>query len=72
MRLADSFPRTVPLNLATDRARGVFDDKQAVVFAPSAAGFDITGDAIKRLDQQMPSMKINFNAAPPAPPKKKK
>jgi len=58
--------------LVKERGANLVIDKQAVVFAPSAAGFDITGDAIKRLDQQMPSMKINFNAAPPAPPKKKK
>ena len=58
--------------LVKERGADLVLDKQAVVFAPSASGFDITGDAIKRLDQQMPSMKINFNAAPPAPPKKKK
>jgi outer membrane protein len=57
--------------LVKERGANLVLDKQAVVFAPSAQGFDITGDAIKRLDQQMPSLKVNFNAAPPAPPKKK-
>jgi|1185.fasta_scaffold388002_1 outer membrane protein len=58
--------------LVKERGANLVLDKQAVVFAPSAGGFDITGDAIKRLDQQMPALKINFNAAPPAPPAKKK
>ena len=58
--------------LVKERCANLVLDKQAVVFAPSAGGFDITGDAIKRLDQQMPALKINFNAAPPAPPAKKK
>ncbi len=57
--------------IVKQRGANLVLDKQAVVFAPSAQGFDITGDAIKRLDQQMPSLKVNFNAAPPAPPKKK-
>src|SRR6185437_7725250 len=54
--------------LVKERGANLVLDKQAVVFAPSASGFDITGDAIKRLDQQMPALKVNFNAAPPAPP----
>jgi outer membrane protein len=58
--------------LVKERGANLVLDKQAVVFAPSAGGFDITGDAIKRLDQQMPALKINFNAAPPTPPAKKK
>jgi outer membrane protein len=58
--------------LVKERGANLVLDKQAVVFAPSAGGFDITGDAIKRLDQQMPALKINFNGAPPAPPAKKK
>jgi len=40
-------------------------DKQAVVFATSS-GFDITGEAINRLNQKLPSFKINLNAPPPA------
>ena len=61
--------------LVKERGANLVLDKQAVVFAPSSGGFDITGDAIKRLDQQMPSLKVNFNAplpqAPgPAPAKK--
>ena len=59
--------------LVKERGANLVLDKQAVVFAPSAGGFDITGDAIKRLDQQMPSLKVNFNAPvaqAPAPAKK--
>lgn len=43
-------------------------DKQAVVFA-TVGGFDITGEAINRLNQQMPSLKVNFNVNPPPAPK---
>src|SRR3984957_1694647 len=39
-------------------------DKQAVVVA-NVAGFDITGDAINQLNQQMPPLKDNFNVTPP-------
>jgi len=39
-----------------------------VVFA-NQTGFDITGDAINRLNQTLPSFKIDLNAKP-APPKK--
>jgi Skp family chaperone for outer membrane proteins len=42
-------------------------DKQAVVFA-NQSGFDITGDAINQLNQQLPSLKVNFNVTPPAAP----
>ena len=44
-------------------------DKQAVVFA-TQSGFDITGDAINQLNQQLPTVKVNFNVTPPAAPKK--
>ena len=44
-------------------------DKQAVVFA-TQGGFDITSDAINRLNQKLPAFKINLNAPKPAPPKK--
>ena len=54
--------------LVKERGANLVLDKQAVVFAPSAGGFDITGDAIKRLDQQMPSLKVNFNAPVPQAP----
>jgi len=40
-----------------------------VVFA-NAAGFDITGEAINRLNQKLPSLKVNLNAQPPAAPAK--
>ena len=42
-------------------------DKQAVVFA-TLSGFDITGDAINQLNQQLPTLKVNFNVTPPAAP----
>lgn len=45
-------------------------DKQAVVFA-TQGGFDITGDAINQLNQQLPTLKVNFNVTPPPAPKKK-
>ena len=54
--------------LVKERGANLVLDKQAVVFAPSSGGFDITGDAIKRLDQQMPSLKVNFNAPVPQAP----
>ena len=44
-------------------------DKQAVVFA-TQSGFDITGDAINQLNQQLPTVKVNFNVTPPPAPKK--
>lgn len=56
--------------LVKERGANLVIDKQAVVFAPQAQGFDITADAIKRLDQQMPSLKVTFNAPAPAPAKK--
>jgi len=46
-----------------ERGANLVLDKQAVVFAPQAGGFDITGDCIKRLDQQMPALKLNFNVS---------
>ena len=52
------------------RGANLVIDKQAVVFAPQAQGFDITGDCIKLLDQQMPSLKVNFNVAVPQAGKK--
>jgi outer membrane protein len=59
--------------LVKERGANLVLDKQAVVFAPSASGFDITGDAIKRLDQQLPGIKVNFSAKAPKPaPARKK
>ncbi|HEY4078601.1 MAG TPA: OmpH family outer membrane protein [Rhizomicrobium sp.] len=55
--------------IVKERGANLVLDKQAVVFA-TAGGFDITGDAINRLNQKMPSFKVNLNAPPPAPPKK--
>jgi outer membrane protein len=55
--------------LVKERGANLVLDKQAVVFANSA-GFDITGDAINRLNQKLPALKVNLNAAPPAAPKK--
>ena len=55
--------------LVKERGANLVLDKQAVVFA-NTAGFDITGDAINRLNQKMPAFKINLNAPPPAAPKK--
>jgi outer membrane protein len=55
--------------LVKERGANLVLDKQAVVFA-NASGFDITGEAINRLNQKMPSFKVNLNA-PPAPAPKK-
>ena len=53
--------------IVKERGANLVLDKQAVVFAPQAGGFDITGDCIKRLDQQMPALKLNFSASAPKP-----
>ncbi len=55
--------------LIKERGANLVLDKQAVVFA-TVNGFDITGDAINRLNQKLPTVKVNFNAPPPAAPKK--
>lgn len=39
-------------------------DKQAVVFA-TANSFDITAEVIERLNQRLPTFKVNLNAPPP-------
>ena len=53
--------------LVKERGANLVLDKQAVVYA-TQNGFDITGDAINQLNQQMPSLKVNFNVTPPAAP----
>ncbi len=55
--------------LVKERGANLVLDKQAVVFA-TVGGFDVTGDAINRLNQKLPAVKVNFNAPPPAAPKK--
>ena len=55
--------------LVKERGANLVLDKQAVVFA-NASGFDITGEAINRLNQKLPALKVNLNAQPPAAPKK--
>jgi outer membrane protein len=55
--------------LVKERGANMVLDKQAVVFANSA-GFDITGEAINRLNQKLPALKVNLNAPPPAAPAK--
>jgi Skp family chaperone for outer membrane proteins len=55
--------------LVKERNANLVLDKQAVVFS-NASGFDITGDAINRLNQKLPSIKVNLNAPPPSAPKK--
>jgi outer membrane protein len=54
--------------LVKERGANMVIDRQAMVFAPPA--FDITTDAINRLNQQLPTVKVNFNVATPPPPKK--
>jgi Skp family chaperone for outer membrane proteins len=53
--------------LVKARGANMVLDKQAVVFA-TAGGFDITGDAINQLNQQLPSLKVNFNVTLPTAP----
>jgi outer membrane protein len=50
-----------------DRGANLVLDKQAVVFA-SNTSFDITGEAINRLNAKMPSYKVNMNVPVPAAP----
>ena len=58
--------------LVKERGANMVIDRQAMVFAPPQ--FDITPDAINRLNQQLPSVKVNFNvqvsAGAAAQPKK--
>jgi outer membrane protein len=53
--------------LVKERGANLVLDKQAVVFA-NTSGFDITGEAINRLNQKLPAIKVDMNAKPPAPP----
>ncbi|MDB5734428.1 MAG: OmpH family outer membrane protein [Alphaproteobacteria bacterium] len=48
-----------------ERGANIVLDKQAIVMA-TVGGYDITADVIGRLNQQMPTYKVNLNA-PPAP-----
>ncbi len=48
-----------------EKGANIVVDKQAVVFA-TANSFDITAEVINRLNQKMPTYKVNLNA-PPAP-----
>jgi len=48
-----------------ERGANIVVDKQAVVFA-TANSFDITAEVIERLNQKMPTFKVNLNA-PPVP-----
>jgi Skp family chaperone for outer membrane proteins len=55
--------------LVKERGANLVLDKQAVVFS-NTAGFDVTGEAINRLNQKLPAIKVNLNAPPPSAPKK--
>jgi outer membrane protein len=48
-----------------ERGANIVVDKQAVVFA-TANSFDITAEVIERLNQKMPTFRVNLNA-PPVP-----
>jgi outer membrane protein len=52
-----------------ERGANIVLDKQAIVMA-TVGGYDITADVIGRLNQQMPTYKVNLNAPPPPGPKK--
>jgi outer membrane protein len=47
-----------------ERGANIVVDKQAVVFA-TANSFDITDEVIARLNQRLPTFKVNLNAPPP-------
>jgi Skp family chaperone for outer membrane proteins len=55
--------------LVKERGANLVLDKQAIVFS-NTSGFDITGEAINRLNQKLPAIKVNLNAPPPSAPKK--
>ena len=55
--------------LVKERGANLVLDKQAIVFS-NTSGFDITGEAINRLNQKLPAIKVNLNAPPPPAPKK--
>ena len=59
--------------LVKARGANMVLDKQAVVFATAAADSTSPADAINQLNQQLPSLKVNFNVTPPpaAPAPKK-
>jgi Skp family chaperone for outer membrane proteins len=45
-----------------ERGANLVLDKQAVVFSTQNA-FDVTAEVINRLNQKLPSFKVNLNAA---------
>ena len=47
-----------------EKGANIILDKQAVVMA-NVGGFDITGDVIDKLNQQLPTVKVNMNAPVP-------
>jgi len=55
--------------LVKERGANLVLDKQAVVFR-QCGRFDITAEAINRLNQKLPALQVNLNAPPPAAPKK--
>ena len=57
--------------LVKERGANLVLDKQAIVFS-NTSGFDITGEAINRLNQKLPAIKVNLNAPPPSAPAPKK
>jgi Skp family chaperone for outer membrane proteins len=57
--------------IVKERGANMVIDKQSVVFASSNA-FEVTADAIARLDAKMPTYKVVLGAKPPAPPAQKK
>lgn len=52
------------------RGANIVVDKQAVVFA-TVNGFDITQDVIARLNEKMPTFKVDLNAPQPAQPQRR-
>ena len=54
-------------DIVKERGANLVLDKQAVVYANSNA-FEITADAVARLDAKMPAYKVVLGAPPPAAP----
>ena len=55
--------------IVKERGANLVLDKQAVIYSSSSA-FDITPDAVARLDAKMPSYKVVLGAKAPAAPQK--
>jgi Skp family chaperone for outer membrane proteins len=51
--------------VVTQHGANMVLDKQAVLYAIPGNNFDVTADAIKLLDQKLPSVKVTLAPLPP-------